>query len=145
MHWYLATLVFEIQITESSNAQFDIQHKLFQAHNKEEAVLKASLSGAEEETFFLSDYDKFVRWEFLGIQEIEKIEWADGITLKQETYELASEERASFIQFVQTKHQDMQPVLQAKKAVSYPMKYGADEDFSQKNLRPRSASDRLKR
>lgn len=114
MHWYLATLVFEIQTAENAVAQFDVQHKLFQAYSKEEAVIKANTKGTEEEVIFFSSYNKLIKWKFLGIKEIEEINLSDGVTLKQETYELVSEERSQFIKFVQTKHQEVQPILQDK-------------------------------
>lgn len=74
MNWYLAKIVFRIVCGDGQHtAQFDEQLRLIAAHDKQEAFLKAQITGSkEEETFFNQKY-QLVKWQFINVSELYKL------------------------------------------------------------------------
>jgi hypothetical protein len=71
MNWYLAKLIFNININNGSNvAQFDEQTRLIAATNFEDAFFKAKKIGKSDEENFLSKDLNKVDWKFIDVTDI---------------------------------------------------------------------------
>lgn len=103
MNWYLAKIVFRIQCGDGHHtAQFDEQLRLFAAHDKQEALIKAQIAGTKgEETFFNQKY-QLVQWQFINVSELYQLqELIDGAELYSRIEE--REHADSYIQMVHGK------------------------------------------
>jgi len=75
MQWYLAKIVFRIHCGDGQHTpQFDEQFRLINAIQEEEAFEKARAIGFSEEDTFLNKKDKLVKWEFIDVAELHRID-----------------------------------------------------------------------
>jgi hypothetical protein len=83
MQWYLAKIVFRIHCGDGQHTpQFDEQLRLINAVQEEEAFEKARAIGNSEEDTFLNKKEKLVKWEFIDVAELHRIdELIDGVEL----------------------------------------------------------------
>jgi hypothetical protein len=74
MKWYLTKIVYQIICGEGKHtAQFDEQLRLVAALNEEEAFVKATKIGQQEETVFCNDQQQLVQWKFVNISDLHRI------------------------------------------------------------------------
>ena len=80
MNWYIAKLIFRIISGDGNhNAQFDEQLRLIAADNEVQAIEKANCIGVAGQDSFLNAKKETVRWEFIGITEMNSVATlADG-------------------------------------------------------------------
>lgn len=103
MNWYLAKLVFSINIDNGKQAsQFDEQTRLIQAGSLEQAFYKARSIGKQEEETFLNKNNNLVSWKFIDVVDLHALQdLKDGGLVYSTTHE--KEESSSFIQFIRQK------------------------------------------
>jgi hypothetical protein len=103
MNWYIAKIVFNISAENTPHKpQFDEQLRLIAADNTEEAFFKARTLGLSEEDSFLNDQQNRVRWEFINVAEIVRInKLEDGSEIYSNIYE--ADEAKSYIHTVHQK------------------------------------------
>ena len=113
MNWYLAKMVFNIDIENGKNSsQFDEQLRMIKAETSDEAFFKARALGKREEEIFINKNKKVVNWKFIDVAEILPIqEVSDGLEIYSSTHE--TQEANDYISFV--KHKAM--VLQTENQV----------------------------
>lgn len=94
MNWYIAHLVFNIQVGADNKAQFDEQVRLIQAHDAHEAFIKARLLGGREEYEFENNELQTVCWKFIDVVTINHIErFTDGMELCSRIEEIENPEQ----------------------------------------------------
>ena len=99
--WFLTKLVFRILVSNETKSQFDIQLRLVQAKNADEAFHLAKQIGFSEEEVFPSKKKK-VEWKFIDVESVNELpEWKNGMELCSMTHEDDSPEE--FIQSVKSK------------------------------------------
>jgi hypothetical protein len=102
MKWYIAKLIFNINIEGTLQAQFDEQLRLINAHSSEEAFYKARALGKKEEETFLNENSHQVSWKFIDVAELSSMDGLkDGAEIYSNTYE--AEEANAYIKFVRHK------------------------------------------
>jgi hypothetical protein len=103
MNWYIAKIVFNISSENTEHKpQFDEQLRLISADNAEEAFIKARTLGLSEEDTFMNDQQNRVRWEFINVAEIIRVnDLRDGSELYSHIHE--AEEAKSYIHNVHQK------------------------------------------
>jgi hypothetical protein len=102
MNWYIAKIVFGIQSETAQKQQFDEQLRLISADSQEEAFLKARMIGLNEEDSFLNDKKKTVKWEFINVPELIRVNHLeDGIEVYSQIHEM--DEAHSYIDVVHQK------------------------------------------
>jgi hypothetical protein len=102
MNWYIAKIVFGIQSETAQKQQFDEQLRLISADTQEEAFLKARMIGLNEEDSFLNDKKKTVKWEFINVPELIRVNnLEDGIEVYSQIHEM--DEAHSYIDVVHQK------------------------------------------
>jgi hypothetical protein len=103
MNWYIAKIVFNISAENTPHKpQFDEQLRLIAAENTEEAFIKARTLGISEEDSFMNDQQNRVRWEFIDVAEIVRINnLEDGTEIYSHIHE--AEEAKSYIHTVHQK------------------------------------------
>jgi Domain of unknown function (DUF4288) len=108
MNWYIAKIVFCINTeVKTSNHQFDEHLRLITAESKEEAVLKARVLGLKEENHFYNKNNQAVKWEFVNVLEVQRIEeLCDGIELYSKIFE--KEKSEDYIHYVHLRAADLQ-------------------------------------
>ena len=108
MKWYLAKLVFSIEVSESTvKSEFDEQFRLIQARTEEEAYFKAKNLGKKLQSSFLNAKNKVVNWRFIDASEVNLInELSDGVEIYSNTVE--TKEKESFINSVLQKAMGIQ-------------------------------------
>jgi len=75
MNWYLAKIVFRIVCGDGEHtAQFDEQLRLVNAPTKQQAFDKAVELGKAEEDLFLNIHRQPVRWTFVNVSELYRME-----------------------------------------------------------------------
>jgi len=75
MNWYLAKIVFQIICGSGEHTpQFDEQLRLINADNKQRAFSKAVEFGRSEEDLFLNIHQQPVRWKFVDVSELYRME-----------------------------------------------------------------------
>ncbi len=75
MNWYIAKIVYQIICGNGQHqAQFDEQLRLIHANNQMHAFHKARHMGKHEEDSFLNSVNKPVRWQFVDVAEILRID-----------------------------------------------------------------------
>jgi hypothetical protein len=111
MHWYLAKIVFKINpATKAVCDQFDEQLTLIEAVSEEEALLKARISGIQEEAKSLADITQHCKWEFVNVAELVCLpRFQDGIELYSRVHETT--EGPSYINYVHHKAAALQRQL----------------------------------
>lgn len=92
MNWYVAKIVFRIISGEGKHdAQFDEQLRLISAENDKQAFDKAVGLGQVCQDSFLNNNSQQVRWEFIDVAEINRLnELADGTELYYQIQEPAN-------------------------------------------------------
>lgn len=110
MNWYIAKLVFNINIDNGTHtSQFDEQVRLIKGVSMEDAFFKARHLGKKEEDSFINKENKSVNWKFIDIADIYELQNAiDGEQLYSTTHE--KEDSDSFIKLI--RHKSM--VIQTK-------------------------------
>jgi len=108
MNWYLAKLVFSIDVSESTvKAEFDEQFRLIKAGSEEEAYFKAKNLGKSLQSSFYNANNKLVKWRFIDASELNLInELSDGVEIYSNTVE--TKEKESFINSVLQKAMGIQ-------------------------------------
>jgi hypothetical protein len=87
-NWYLAKIVFQIIVGNTSNSQFDEQYRLVCASSSALAIEKANQIGRKMEGTFLNIQNEEVCWKFIDISAVHLLDLsADGAELYAETYE----------------------------------------------------------
>jgi hypothetical protein len=83
MNWYLAKIVYRIICgTGEHKPQFDEQLRLIGAQDPDTAFQKAVELGQEEGRAFLNHQQELVRWHFLNVTELHRLdELVDGAEL----------------------------------------------------------------
>jgi hypothetical protein len=111
MKWYIAKLIFNIDINNGKDAkQFDEQLRLVSAKTNTEAYYKAQLIGNTEQANFISDNNTNVNWRFIDVAEVVLLnEIIDGMQLYSLTTE--SEKPSDYIQFTKLKANHFQDQL----------------------------------
>ena len=95
-NWYLAKIVFQIIVGESSDTQFDEQYRLICALSMELAFEKAKKIGLHVEGTFLNVEMERVCWKFIDVSAIHPINFSnDGEQVYSETFE--TEDSSSYI------------------------------------------------
>lgn len=98
--FYLAKLVFNINIGENNSPQFDEQLRLIEARNEQEAFMKARIFGVKEEDTFVNESSNAVKWQFVDVAYIKPIhEFKDGMEIQSQIHE--HEEPHHYINFIQ--------------------------------------------
>lgn len=93
MDWYVAKIVFRILQDCEQTGQFDEQLRLIYADNFHEALEKAQSIGTKEEETFLNKKGEPVKWMFVNVPELRKLEKVtDGVELHSRTEEQADAE-----------------------------------------------------
>jgi hypothetical protein len=110
MNWYLAKLIFNINIDNgNNNKQFDEQTRMIQAPNIEAAFYKARNLGKKHEESFVNNENSLVEWKFIDVAEIYALDSVkDGEEIYSTTHE--QENAKSFIRYIQ----DKSMLIQAK-------------------------------
>ena len=112
MNWYLAKMVFNIDIENGKhNTQFDEQLRMIKAETADEAFFKARALGKKEEKVFFNVKQKAVNWKFIDVSEIQLLnELSDGTEIYATTHE--TDEANEYISFVKHKAMVIQTVNQ---------------------------------
>jgi hypothetical protein len=98
--FYLAKLVFNINIGENNSPQFDEQLRLIEARNEQEAFMKARIFGVKEEDTFVNESSNAIKWQFVDVAYIKPIhEFKDGMEIQSQIHE--HEEPHHYINFIQ--------------------------------------------
>ena len=89
MNWYVAKIVFNIDVNHGENQkQFDEQFRLVAARSKTEAYFKASTIGQTEEENFMSANKKTIAWKFIDVAELHEVtDMKDGMEIYSTTHE----------------------------------------------------------
>ncbi len=101
MNWYIVKIVFNIahQNNKPSN-EFDEQFRLIEAHNEEEAFLKARFIGVKNENSFENIEGETINWNFIDVAYVKELDsLKDGLELFSTTHE--AEDPLSYMRFVQ--------------------------------------------
>jgi Domain of unknown function (DUF4288) len=108
MKWYLAKIIFNININDGFNQrQFDEQLRLIEAHDFEEALQMATEIGIKEEKIFTNNKNETVHWKFIDVMELQIIsEFKHGIEIYSNTH--FSENFYDYIKFVKQKSNNLQ-------------------------------------
>ena len=103
MNWYLAKIIFNININNGMNAsQFDEQLRLIEAQTPDEAFFKARALGKQEEESFINEKKNTVDWKFIDVAELTQLnELKDGSEIYSNTHE--ADEVNAYIKFVKHK------------------------------------------
>jgi len=72
MNWYLAKMVFPATPGDNGyeTLEFNIQMRLIDSANEQEALMKSLVMGNEEEGIFLSEIGEVIRWAFADVAEL---------------------------------------------------------------------------
>jgi len=74
MNWYVSKIIFRIVCDVGNHTpQFDEQLCLFSAETELEAFQKARITGINREDSFKNDKQQTVKWEFIDVVELLKI------------------------------------------------------------------------
>ena len=74
MQWYLSKIVFQIICGNGDHtAQFDEQLRLVGAVDEEEAFMKATEMGENEEDRFFNHKQQLVQWKFINVSELYRL------------------------------------------------------------------------
>jgi hypothetical protein len=108
MNWYLAKIIFKITSAVGiQRSQFDEHLKLIRATSFDEAFLKARMLGISEESSFLNEKQREVKWEFVNVADLFPLpDLKDGQELYSQIHE--TEEAAHYINYVHQKAATMQ-------------------------------------
>jgi Domain of unknown function (DUF4288) len=89
MNWYLAKIVYRIISGDGKHTpQFDEQLRLINADDDLHAFQKARLIGDKQQDSFLNKVNNTVRWKFIDVAEINKLEnLTDGAEMYSRIYE----------------------------------------------------------
>ena len=108
MNWYIAKIIFNIQLNNGINhSQFDEQLRLIEAAGPADAFSKARLLGKEEENRFKNENGEDVTWKFIDVADIQQLNELQHGT---EVYSFTHEDRESddYINFIRRKAQILQ-------------------------------------
>jgi len=94
MNWYLTTLIYRIVCANGEHTpQFDEQVRLIHADDKLDAFHKARRIGHQEEDLFLNHAEKPVRWQFVDITSLVKMDTdSDGAEIFSRVHEIENAE-----------------------------------------------------
>lgn len=103
MNWYLAKIVYRIICGDGEHTpQFDEQLRLINAEDDLHAFQKARLIGDKEQDSFLNNVNKPVRWKFIDVSELHKLDsLIDGAEMYSKICE--EEDAAMYIRTTQTR------------------------------------------
>lgn len=100
-NWYLVKIVFRIICGDGSHTpQFDEQLRLIHAEDELHAFQKARRLGEREQDYFLNAVEKPVRWKFIDISELHKL---DKLIDGAEVYSKINEEENADI-YIRSTH-----------------------------------------
>lgn len=108
MNWYIAKIVFNININYGSQqTQFDVQLRIIEAINKNEAYSKACSMGKGEEMVFKNEDGNLVDWKFIDVAEVHDLTvLADGALVYDFTH--VDEDPHEYINFIKRRAMDFQ-------------------------------------
>ena len=108
MNWYLAKIIYSITCGNGHHtAQFDEQLRLITAENKSQAFQKAVKTGIAEEDIFLNNKQQLVRWRFINVTELYKLDkLIDGAELYSRIEE--KEDPEKYLQYLNKKSEQLQ-------------------------------------
>ncbi|HKR05834.1 MAG TPA: DUF4288 domain-containing protein [Bacteroidia bacterium] len=103
MKWYIAKLVFNININNGSNtSQFDEQLRLIEASEPGTAFIKARSLGKSEEDSFLNEKGENVTWEFIDVTDVQPLnELRHGAEIYTSTHK--DDQPEEYINFIRLK------------------------------------------
>ena len=103
MNWYIAKLVFNININNgSNNSQFDEQLRLLEASEPGSAFAKARALGRREEDSFLNEKGENVTWKFIDVSDVQPLsELKHGAEIYSGT--LTDDQPEDYINFIRLK------------------------------------------
>ena len=103
MNWYIAKIVFNIDINNGANqSQFDEQFRLIESANLEDALAKGRDLGKKEETVFLNNKGETVHWNFIDVADLQPLQnLSHGTEIYSSTY--VDEESKDYINFIRQK------------------------------------------
>ena len=103
MNWYISKIIFKITAENTDHKpQFDEQLRLIAADSEEEAFLKARAIGLGAEDSFLNDLNNTVKWEFINVSEVVRIQrLEDGMEIYSHIHE--TDEAGPYIHCVHQK------------------------------------------
>ncbi len=89
MNWYIVKLVFNIDIDNGkNNSQFDEQWRTILSATEEEAIILANELGSQQEESFENEQKQDVKWKFIGISDLHKLQNMDhGKEIYSSTHE----------------------------------------------------------
>jgi hypothetical protein len=74
MNWYVATLIVQCRVADQAPSTCDEPIRLVLAADADAAYDKAIWLGKGEEVSYLNMYGEEVRWEFVGLENLEMLE-----------------------------------------------------------------------
>lgn len=103
MNWYIAKLVFNININDGrNNSQFDEQLRLIQASDPGSAFIKARSLGRNEQHSFLNKKEENVEWKFIDVADIQPLnELKHGAEVYASTH--TDDQPEDYINFIRLK------------------------------------------
>lgn len=100
MKAYSARIIFDINIEECPDQQYDEQLLVIFAESDKEAFGKAIIKGEEESETFVNSKGQKVNWQFMGVTEIKALDTGeDTVFVNGRT--LQPERSLTFAQYVQ--------------------------------------------
>lgn len=90
--WYVATLILQCRVgeTEEETWTVDEQIRVIRATDAENAYMKALAIGRDAEHSYTNAYSEVVRWQFLGLADLEELlggEIRDGTEIRSRLFE----------------------------------------------------------
>lgn len=110
MKWYLAKIIFNININEGYNqSQFDEQWRIIEATDQNMALEKAINIGKCEEQIFANQNNENIHWKFIDVMELSELpELIDGAEIYSNTIEI--EKRNEYIKLIKLKAKRLQNI-----------------------------------
>jgi hypothetical protein len=103
MKWYIAKLVFNINISNGKDtAQFDEQLRLIEAVSPADAFFRARTIGKKEEDEFVNSNNDKVSWNFIDVADIKAVpEFSHGTPVYSFTH--VDQDAGDYINFIRRK------------------------------------------
>ena len=103
MNWYIAKLVFNINISNGKDdGQFDEQLRLIEAVSPSDAFFRARNIGRKEEDEFVNSNNETVSWTFIDVADIKAVpEFSHGTSVYSFTH--VDQDASDYINFIRRK------------------------------------------
>jgi hypothetical protein len=107
MKTYLARLTFSVSVGNDKNSEFDEQIRVIESSSSESALYKARALGKKEEESFTDTQGKTIRWRFIDVSDIYRIDGlSDGSQLYSTSHKVADAD--SYINYIRNKSMEIQ-------------------------------------